>query len=519
MSSSSSVAGSSAKGARHGRNNPVAPASVGQKSLGFLLVAFTIFLGLLAVLFLSCTLTQTRMSSITFSGVTLSVWKLEDLRDPWMELRNKIIGLQEALASAEEGKNAADAKNATFDLTYRPARTELDAKLGAFFNHLKKLDAGLASVMANQSPVERLEQIKLEKDELKQKYAELQSPIDEILTLGQKYEKIDQDRIVVRQEHQGAIANAEAAHKNLVAAQAALDNVFARELGLQSIDPPARARIENALLELKMKGPFGGLIHSILRWPPEIMSLVLVVLMGILGSSLQLTHQLFARKEAESIGVYALRLTVGAITALVIFIVAKAGVPIVADASKLGGDTPINPYFVSFLAIISGLMSEKAIASVRAQAGKYFDGGTNETLRWARAELREAVAQTQRTPIHLAKTLDSSETELNDWLSGKEPAPIAIQKLLAAIVDRPVRDLFSDIAPDDVVPSATQLSPDQQSKAVTISESPKSQTLAGPAGADVSQSSATPASGPEAASAETNAESGLAIDPAAEAKT
>ena|SRR5436190_19562186 len=150
-----------------------------------------------------------------------------------------------------------------------------------------------------------------------------------------------------------------------------MDSVFARELGLQSIDPPTRARIENAFFELHSNGPLGRLIHTMLRLPPKMMSLVLVMLMGILGSSLQLTHQLFVRNETESIGVYALRLSLGAITALVIFIVVKAGVPIVADASKLGGDTPINPYFVSFLAIISGLMSEKGIASLRSWIAPY----------------------------------------------------------------------------------------------------------------------------------------------------
>ena len=58
-----------------------------------------------------------------------------------------------------------------------------------------------------------------------------------------------------------------------------------------------------------------------------------------------------------------------------IFIVTKAGVPVIADASKLGGDAPINPYFVSFLAIISGLMSENAIAFIQAKGAKFF--GTN----------------------------------------------------------------------------------------------------------------------------------------------
>jgi transcriptional regulator with XRE-family HTH domain len=451
--------------------------SVAQKSLGFLLVAFTVLLGLVAILFLACTLTQTRMSSITFSGVTLSVWKLYDLQAPWGDLRGQITSRSKNLVSAEEKKNETDALNAKFDLTYRPARTALDAKLGPFVNHLKKLDPDLEAAMKDQGPVERLEQIELEKDNLIKKEAGLKDQIIEMERLGKEYKKIDEDRIKVRRQAQDATANAEAAQKNLIAAQAALDNVFARQLGVQSIDPPTRARIENALFELQSSPRLAPLIKPILRLPPEIMSLILVVLMGILGSSLQLTHQLFIRKEAESVGVYALRLSVGAITALVIFIVAKAGVPIVADASKLGGDTPINPYFVSFLAIISGLMSEKAIASVQAQAGKYFDSGTNETLRWARAELREAVAQTQRTPAHLAKSLDVSETALNDWLSGKEPVPVASQKLLAAVVDRPVRDLFSDIAPEEILPPTTQSSSDQTSRAPTPAN-PTSQTAA-----------------------------------------
>ena len=68
-------------------------------------------------------------------------------------------------------------------------------------------------------------------------------------------------------------------------------------------------------------------------------------------------------------------------------------------------------------------MSEKGIASVRAQAGKYFDSGTNETLRWARAELREAVAQTRRTPDHLAKSLDASETNSTTGFREKSRLP------------------------------------------------------------------------------------------------
>src|SRR5262249_60323342 len=92
--------------------------------------------------------------------------------------------------------------------------------------------------------------------------------------------------------------------------------------------------------------------------------------MGVLGSALQMTHAFVVRNQAITISGYLLRISLGAITALVMFIVAKAGVPVVTDASRLGGDAPIKPHFVAFLAIISGLLSEWALANVHRKAAK-----------------------------------------------------------------------------------------------------------------------------------------------------
>ena len=94
---------------------------------------------------------------------------------------------------------------------------------------------------------------------------------------------------------------------------------------------------------------------------------MLVIAMGVLGSSMQVNFATLVKNQTVTISGYVMRLTVGALTALVIFIVAKAGVPVIADTSRFGGDAPINPYLISFLAIISGLMSENAIASVQAK--------------------------------------------------------------------------------------------------------------------------------------------------------
>jgi hypothetical protein len=423
--------------------------TVAQKAWSALLVIVTLFLGLLCVLMLSCTLTQTRMSSIAFSGVNVSIWKLNDIRDQWDKLRKQIASQSQALAEAEKEKADAAVESSEFDLTYRPERTALDAKLAPFIAKVREYDPPLAAALDKEGPVERLERIESQRDKLIGAHPELEASIKEISDLGKGYRKTDAKRIRVRAESETRTKIADAAEKRLGASQAALDNLFSGQLGVKAIDAPTRARIDNVLFELFSSGT---VIRHILLVPPEIMTLFLVVLMGLLGSSLQLTHQLFVRKEAESVGVYSLRLSVGAITALVIFIVAKAGVPVIADASKLGGDTPINPYFVSFLAIISGLMSEKAIASVQTQAAKYFDSGASETLRWARPEVRDAMTKSQRNPADVAKSLDVSETVLEDWVSGDEPVPLAGQKLLAAVLNQPIRDLFSDIPPDGKPP-------------------------------------------------------------------
>ncbi|HTC06128.1 MAG TPA: hypothetical protein VK749_22165 [Xanthobacteraceae bacterium] len=45
-----------------------------------LLVLCTSAVGLRCILVLACTLTQTRLSTISVGGVTISIWKLDDTR-------------------------------------------------------------------------------------------------------------------------------------------------------------------------------------------------------------------------------------------------------------------------------------------------------------------------------------------------------------------------------------------------------------------------------------------------------
>ena len=121
------------------------------------------------------------------------------------------------------------------------------------------------------------------------------------------------------------------------------------------IDAGSREKVENALYELFFKGQWlTQASAAFITMDLDNLTLLLVIMMGVLGSALQITHAFVLRNQAITISGYLLRISLGAITALVMFIVAKAGVPVVTDASRLGGDAPINPHFVAFLAITQG---------------------------------------------------------------------------------------------------------------------------------------------------------------------
>jgi len=414
-----------------------------------LLIAFTIAIGLLCVVVLSCTLTQTRMSSIVIDGVNISIWKLDDIRKQWADIRVQLLDQSDALSSSEAELSAATKANNEFDVRYRPARTELDAQLQAFILRVGTFDPKIPDAMRDEGPIERIDRIDVIKDGLVKDHPDLQPLIADILKKGEQYKPIDQERIKVRRELEAKKKEVADLQARLASLRTSLDGLFA-QFSSKPLEGPTRTRVENAMFELYSSNVLGKFINTLIVTPPDILTLALVILMGVLGSALQMTHALFKRNRIERAGAYFLRLSVGAITALVIFIVAKAGVPVIADASRLGGDAPINPYFVSFLAIISGLMSENAILSVQTQGKRFFAQETPpDPPRWARFNLREAFAKANRNPENVKRLLDVEDSQFDAWISGKEAMPGNAQTMIAGVLEIPLRDLVTDLPPEE----------------------------------------------------------------------
>jgi len=433
-----------------------------------ILITFTSLVGVACVIALASMLTQTRMSSIVIDGVPMSIWKLDDIRVQWSRLRSGMRDLTDKIGVAEQERNKVVGEQAAIEEQFQAKNNLLEVRLEELMFRLRVIDAELAKAIDEKKRgPEKYGQLDVARDRLLKDRPDLKEEFALLDAAYREYGEARTKRANVNAKSdavvkwiiglQNAVAGSRTSLESLyrqVSPKFAADGTPGKDSAPAArpaeLDDGTRSRIENALYELHSgRGILGDTMNLLVTTQPDILTLALVILMGVLGSSLQMTYAFFKQHRIEKVGAYLLRICVGAITALVIFIVAKAGVPVIADATRLGGDAAINPYFVSFLAIISGLMSENAILSVQNQGAKFFGSdATAEPKRWARQDLRQAFKDSNRDPERVKRLLQAEDAEFAGWLSGTEPMPANVQMIIAGVLQTPPRDLYTDIPPD-----------------------------------------------------------------------
>jgi hypothetical protein len=276
--------------------------------------------------------------------------------------------------------------------------------------------------------------------------AELGPLLDQIEKAGAPFKKAHEERAKIREKSKWVLIQVSTINDDIKLTETRLNDIF---LTIKSnIDDATRSRIENAFYELYSQNIFARFWGALLVTQPDTLTLWLVLLMGVLGSSLQVTHAYFKTGMAATLGGYLLRLAVGALAALIIFIAAKVGVPVIADAARTGSDASINPYFVSFLAIISGLLSENAIANIQAQGTRLLgQAGMQGQVRWSRRDLTPDLQKQNITITTLADHLEETDEKATAMLKGTESITQPQQKIIALALRADARDLFTDIAP------------------------------------------------------------------------
>ena len=414
------------------------------------LVVLTFVVGLASIVLLSTTLTQSRIATVAVDGTALGIRKLDYLGRRVIETREAIAKTQPKLKELESKENDASNELTRAKDALNAAKTEIEVQLEKFYHLIEGSEPQLATAIHNKGYQDQVGSILGAKARLHMNHPELD---DIVATIDQDYtayRKAD----VAATTAQDALKLAQKQVKDFQDANAKTENAVFFSIK-DNMDKETRARIEAAFYELNVECSMakcnGGRLsywsYQLLTIPSDMLILFLVLLMGLLGSTLQVTHAYFMRHEAHSVGGYFQRLAVGGMTALVIFIVAKAGVPVLTDPAKLGGDAPINPYFISFLAIVSGLLSENAIVNIQAQGARLFGSSSNEPDRWVQVDLTPDL-QTQNLSIaKLADYLAVSEAVAGDMIKGKEKITVPQQSIIALYMRREPREIFTDIPP------------------------------------------------------------------------
>lgn len=192
------------------------------------------------------------------------------------------------------------------------------------------------------------------------------------------------------------------------------------------------------------------------KMPSDMLTLTLVLAMGALGGTIHLTQLYFrqwqknaAAIQAVGAGYYLFRPFLGAITALSVFILAKAGVLIVAAPGTNEIGASLSPFFVSFIGIVSGLLAEQALVTIQNSGRKWF--GQAESTgrdRWA-PRLMQAMgsdtAEIDANKTELSNLLGVSRDRVDLWLNGQAAVPHNFQLVIAAFLRTPPQELFTDM--------------------------------------------------------------------------
>ncbi len=198
-------------------------------------------------------------------------------------------------------------------------------------------------------------------------------------------------------------------------------------------------RIRDLLQELQSVEILG-----ILVWvPQELLTLFVVMGAGILGRAAFLLRTARTEKEAPWVSGIVDPLF-GAMLALVLFIVLKAGVLIAVDPRSIGQNgAELNPFFLAFVGLIGGLLSEQILDKVR-ELGASLLSEKAQGLKWAKERLRAEMAEKGLQAKTLADLLEQPVDVVNAWIAGVLGIPRLYQAAVAVWVGIRSEEIFED---------------------------------------------------------------------------
>ena len=177
--------------------------------------------------------------------------------------------------------------------------------------------------------------------------------------------------------------------------------------------------------------------------PHRVLVLSLSMAMGMLGGVVTITWNFIRNDSGLTIRRFIILPFIGSMSAFIVLIFLSAGQ---LKLTAGDADVSLNPFVLSFVGIISGLLSERVYARISDVGGNFFkvDDGSP---RWG-FRLQAALDAAGVTVTDLARHLEATEEETPRIMAETTTATLTQQRLIAAFLRLPVRELFTDISPE-----------------------------------------------------------------------
>jgi hypothetical protein len=388
---------------------------------------------LFAVYSLSAFQVQVRIQSFSAKGLSYSIWNIDRLK-----LQQEI--LERDQQSLEDGLRDHQAKTAKVKNDRAQVQLDLWRQEGELDNILYRLLGRIAQKDASYS--------KLPEGYGYQVFTTLQSKL-ETLGLSQVTQQLQADYEALYAKADITQAQVRALDKQLEAMGVEAGkrteelNSKRKEAGdLVDGDAAVKNQVLDFASEVKVLDQY-TFLRALTRIPNEMLVLLLIVAMGLLGSSIYLMRSLFVGGAEVDFQIVLFRQFLGALTALMMFVVVKAGVLVVSDPRSTGQSGALNPFLLAFLGIIAGLISEQVIERISQWGRDWLRDARVGNNRFARGVQAEIDAQ-KKSIDDLAKFFDDKKELVAAWLTENEPIPAPAQAIIAAWLNKSERDLFSD---------------------------------------------------------------------------
>jgi hypothetical protein len=181
-------------------------------------------------------------------------------------------------------------------------------------------------------------------------------------------------------------------------------------------------------------------LRTVIDAPYEIQLSLLVVLMGCLGGMISVIRcYVDASLPDPSVGEFFYRPAIGALVALGIYVLFKAGqLMLGASTPGSGGEAGTGAFLAAFLGIISGLSARDAIGAIDAAASRMWQRG-NFVYVYKIAD--DKISDAERGGLLKLLGIDGDTWKV--WLAGRTPIPRATAQRVADYLRLDMRDIFT----------------------------------------------------------------------------